>query len=211
MSPTLTSRAAVKADREALIAFYHATGGPQWTNNANWLTDRPLGEWHGIITDGNGRVVELELSENNLTGIFPPELGQLSNLRKLEFYGNNLTGTIPPELGQLSNLRYLGLLYNDLTGTVPPELGRLSNLTELWLSRNRLTGPIPVELGGISNLAYLTLDANELTEELPLTLTMLIKMEFSLWNDNAGLCAPPSMQEWLQGIGYAAGPVCAEE
>ena len=187
MSPTLTSRAAVKADREALIAFYHATGGPQWTNNANWLTDRPLGEWHGIITDGNGRVVELELSENNLTGIFPPELGQLSNLRKLEFYGNNLTGTIPPELGQLSNL------------------------TELWLSRNRLTGPIPVELGGISNLAYLTLDANELTEELPLTLTMLIKMEFFLWNDNAGLCAPPSMQEWLQGIGYAAGPVCAEE
>ena len=81
--PTCPSTSEPSADREALIALYHATGGPQWTNNENWLTNRPLGEWHGIITDGNGRVVELELSENNLTGIFPPELGQLSNLTEL--------------------------------------------------------------------------------------------------------------------------------
>ena len=114
-------------------------------------------------------------------------------------------------MGQLSSLLNLRLDNNDLTGTVPPELGQQKRLVHLSLRGNDLTGPIPVELGGVSNLAYLTLDANELTEELPLTLTMLIKMEFSLWNDNAGLCAPPSMQEWLQGIGYAAGPVCAEE
>ena len=27
--------------REPLIAFYHATGGPNWTNNSGWLTDAP--------------------------------------------------------------------------------------------------------------------------------------------------------------------------
>lgn len=30
-------------DREALVALYNATGGPNWVNAAKWLTDAPLG------------------------------------------------------------------------------------------------------------------------------------------------------------------------
>ena len=137
MSPTLTSRAAVKADREALIAFYHATGGPQWTGNENWLTDQPLGEWYGVRTNSQGHVAELILTNNNLTGTLPPELGTLSDLRYLDFYGNNLTGPIPPELGNLSRLLGLAILYNNLTGPIPPELGNLSHLVSLELVLQR--------------------------------------------------------------------------
>ena len=35
-------------DRDALEALYNATDGPNWTNNSNWLSDRPIGEWHGV-------------------------------------------------------------------------------------------------------------------------------------------------------------------
>ena len=41
----------VTADREALVALYDATGGTNWTNNTNWLSNEPLSEWYGVETD----------------------------------------------------------------------------------------------------------------------------------------------------------------
>lgn len=49
-------------DREALVALYNATDGPNWLDNTNWLTDAPLGEWYGVDTDDLGRIVALDLS-----------------------------------------------------------------------------------------------------------------------------------------------------
>ena len=56
------------ADRAALVALYNATGGPNWNSNNNWLSDVPISEWSGVTTDDNGRVTELDLSQNQLTG-----------------------------------------------------------------------------------------------------------------------------------------------
>ena len=50
-----------ETDREALVGFYNATGGPNWNDNNNWLSDVPISEWEGVATDGNGRVTELYL------------------------------------------------------------------------------------------------------------------------------------------------------
>ncbi len=66
------------SDRAALVALYHATNGPNWANNSNWLSDRPLNEWHGVSTDGEGRVTGLALERNELLGAIPAELGSLS-------------------------------------------------------------------------------------------------------------------------------------
>ena len=70
-----------ETDREALVAFYNATGGPNWNNNNNWLSDVPIGEWSDVTTDGNGRVTGLLLGSNQLSGEIPPELGNLANLQ----------------------------------------------------------------------------------------------------------------------------------
>ena len=91
--------------RGVLVAIYNATGGANWTNNTNWLSDRPIGEWYGVTVDYQGHVNGLSLRENQLTGTIPTELVSLSNLTELSLGRNQLTGTIPTELGSLSNLQ----------------------------------------------------------------------------------------------------------
>ncbi|MDE2869673.1 MAG: hypothetical protein OXR64_05290 [Chloroflexota bacterium] len=164
--------ASAETDRQALVALYNATGGPSWTNNGNWLSDRPLDEWYGVETD-DGRVIGLMLSANGLNGSIPAELGQLSYLDWLDLYTNQLSGNIPPELGRLSYLVGLVLNDNQLTGAIPAELGQLSYLEHLRLDSNNLTGAIPAELGRLSNLDYLDLADNDLSGAIPTELGQL--------------------------------------
>ena len=155
------------------VALYNATGGENWDVNYNWLSDAPLGEWHGVTTNDDGRVIALGLGDKGLSGEIPPELGSLSNLTTLHLYGNELSGEIPPELGSLSNLTELWLMENELSGEIPAELGNLSNLTALGLSSNDLSGEIPAELGSLSNLIQLHLRYTNLSGEIPAELGSL--------------------------------------
>ena len=135
-----------ETDREALVALYNATNGENWRNNGNWLSDAPLGEWYGVTTNDDGRVIALVFDDNELSGEIPAELGSLSNLVTLDLNFNGLRGEIPAELGSLSNLRELWLDHNRLSGEIPVELGSLSNLKQLWLDHNRLSGCVPSSL-----------------------------------------------------------------
>jgi len=153
-------------DSLALVALYNSTDGPNWTNNTNWLTEAPVSEWYGVTASG-GRVTELDLPENNLSGMIPSELGNLTNLTWLYLNDNQLTGSIPYEIGNLTNLRYLSLRNNQLTGSVPPEIGNLTNLVSLYLYDNQLTGSIPPEIGNLTNLLFLGLANNQLTGSIP--------------------------------------------
>ena len=164
-------------DRAALVALYNATGGPNWLDNTNWLSNQPLGEWYGVTTDANGRVTELYL-RSNLIGSIPPEVGQLSKLRSLDMSANQLSGPIPATLGDLSDLEALIFVQTGLTGAIPAELGRLSNLRKLSLSSNQLTGEIPPELGGATALTNLGLRGNRLTGQPPSQLGSLVNLEY---------------------------------
>ena len=160
-------------DKAVLTAFFDATGGPDWVNNAGWKSVAPLGQWYGVTVDAEGRVVSLRLRDNGLVGEIPVELSSLANLTWLRLYGNQLTGEIPEELGSLANLTGLSLGGNQLTGEIPVELGSLANLKSLNLSSNQLTGEIPVELGSLANLTQLKFWGNELTGEIPAELGSL--------------------------------------
>ena len=91
-------------DEDALIALYQATDGVNWVSNQNWLSNDPIGTWYGVITDENDRVIELDLSDNELSSTIPSELGHLTYLEVLYLSENQLSGTIPPALGILSHL-----------------------------------------------------------------------------------------------------------
>ena len=99
--------------REVLVQLYNALDGENWNNNANWLTELPIRQWHGVTNDASGRVTRLLLESNGLAGALPKELGSLSNLKRLELANNYLTGEIPRELGNLSDLETLLLGSNN--------------------------------------------------------------------------------------------------
>ncbi len=164
-----------ETDRAALEALYHATGGPNWADNTNWLSDAPLGEWYGVQTQ-NDRVQALNLKRNELSGPMPSELGQLANLTSLDLGDNELSGPIPPELGQLGNLVILELPRNQLTAPIPPELAQLANLQRLNLSFNPLAGPIPPELGQLANLQHLFFYNSQLSGPIPPELARLANL-----------------------------------
>ena len=48
-----------ETDREALATLYNATNGENWLRSNNWLSDAPLGEWWGVTTNDDGRVIGL--------------------------------------------------------------------------------------------------------------------------------------------------------
>ena len=109
----------VNTDRAALAALYNATNGSSWLVDTNWLSNGPLGEWHGVSTDADGRVAGLDLRDNELSGSIPSELGNLANLEGLGLHDNELSGPIPSELGDLDNLYWLWLDGNQLSGSIP--------------------------------------------------------------------------------------------
>jgi len=171
-------------DSLALVALYNATDGANWTNNTNWLSDRPISEWYGVDCGTLGRVNGLDLYYNNLTGNIPPEIGQLTQLNYLSLRFNNLTGNIPSEIGQLTQLTYSDLGVNNLTGNIPPEIGKLTQLNHLELAANNLTGNIPSEIGQLTQLTHLYLQLNNLTGNIPPEIGKLTQLTELRLNEN---------------------------
>ena len=195
----------------ALVALYNATGGANWRNNGNWLSNAPIGAWHGVTTDSDGLVTHLSLYDNQLTGAIPAELGNLTNLEVLALIGNQLTGEIPAELGDLTNLEYLDLRSNQLTGEIPAELGSLTNLTHLYLYDNQLTGEIPAELGDLTNLTHLYLSGNQLTGEIPAELGDLTNLTelCNLYSNQLTGCIPEGLRNIRRNdFGQLGLPFC---
>ena len=135
-APQPTTDAGGQGTRQALIALYDATGGPNWTNNTNWNTDRPLDTWHGVRTDANGKVTIVDLRDNGLTGIIPEEIGNLTSLTHLNLSNNALTGTIPPQLGNLTSLTGIYLWANNLHGPIPLSFTALTELEHFYTPAN---------------------------------------------------------------------------
>ncbi|MCY4399680.1 MAG: M66 family metalloprotease [Gemmatimonadetes bacterium] len=181
-------------EREVLEWLYRNTEGPRWYQRMGWLTDAPLGDWHGVDTDATGRVVGLQLPNNGLAGSIPVELGELPQLRNLDLGGNDLTGLIPPELGDLRHMDSLSLSSNQVSGSIPPELGQLAQLRVLNLRSNRLSGSVPPELGGLSRLQQLDLGWNGLGGEIPLELANLASLtRLDLGNNFLSGSVPPEL------------------
>ena len=175
----------IETDRAALIALYEATGGPNWLNSKNWLTDKPLYLWYRVYTDPSGRVIQIHLRQNRLSGRIPADIGRLDRLEGLDLSENQLTGKIPSALGGLDNLRYLDLTENQLSGEIPGAIGDLPSLERLELGENQFSGEVPAELGKLNRLEWLALRDNELTGEIPLELAELSHLRI-LWLGETG-------------------------
>ena len=179
-APGCNSNAEVKAgcfpDLAALIDLYDATDGPNWLNNTGWIDGAagtnctPCdGTWNGITCDGNDRVTEISLVSNQLTGVLPASIGDISRLQILSLGFNSLTGALPTTLFDLPQLERIFIRTNDLTGGIPSDIGDAPALETLVISNNpNLGGTIPAELTDCSTLIFLSAEECGLTGSLPI-------------------------------------------
>uniref|UniRef100_A0A6N2LJW0 Leucine-rich repeat-containing N-terminal plant-type domain-containing protein n=1 Tax=Salix viminalis TaxID=40686 RepID=A0A6N2LJW0_SALVM len=89
---------------------------------------------------------------------------ELKNLEELNLDRNNLKGVLPPCLGNISSLRYLDLSDNQFEGNIAfSHLSHLSQLEYLSISNNYFQVPISFGLFmNLSNLKHIECDNNEL-------------------------------------------------
>ena len=195
-------------DRAILETLYEATGGSSWSNNDKWLTDAPLDDWYGVGADREGRVVEVKLISNNLTGHLPPELGRLDELRDLRLDAalgyasfcerpfkppesrtrNRSTGGSPGSDADAQHHYLRSWVRHTVEGrtygvdqVADAALRTLPRSgTGLQRAGNRLTGHIPPELGNLANLETLSLNLNELSGPIPPELGKLVNLR-NLW------------------------------
>lgn len=164
-----------QSEKDALEAFYNATGGDNWTTNTNWNSPTvPVCDWYGVTVE-NGHVTKLELDSNKLINSIPSDLQFLTNLEVLSLFKNKLAGNIPLELGQLTSLKHLNLdnvvsigvesgtrtIEGLLTGSIPTQFANLTNLEFLGLSANQLSGGIPPGIAAIATLDTLRFGDNK--------------------------------------------------
>jgi len=162
------------SNRQVLDSLYTVTGGENWVDTTNWLSDEPLSEWHGVETSDSGEVVGLSLGDNNLTGSIPEVLAELDSLVTLDLGGNALGGRIPRDFREMQQLRRLLVNGNELVGLLPSVMGEMAGLRYLHIGDNKLSGVVPREF------SRLDLD--------------------TLYAAGSGVCVPPSLGEWFEEI-----------
>ena len=173
-----------RSDRAALEELFASTGGDNWRRNDLWGSAAPLGRWHGVTTDSDGRVVRLELQSNGLSGELPEAIGRLTRLQRLDLGDNGIHGEIPRAIGELTDLRELDLQNNRLYRQIPAEIGELANLTVLDVKHNALWGRNPAELWELDNLRFLDMRGNRMSGPLPSELGDMTQLSHLVISDN---------------------------
>jgi len=176
--------AAVRArERQALIEFYEALGGPDWIEREFWGSDRPVGEWHGVTTDAEGHVVKLTVYDNNLTGQLPGAVSRLEYLQTLHLSFNKISGAMPDKLGECRALQNLWLKGNKITGRLPDSVALLPALEYLDVHANEMSGALP-ENWNTPNLKIFRADDNRISGALPAQLLSQPLLEHLFLHNN---------------------------
>lgn len=102
----------------------------------------------------------VDISSQELTEL-PQDILKQTQIEELDISNNEMTGSLPSEIGKLKNLKILNASNNQFTG-IPAEIGQLEKLEILDFSNNKLTG-LPLELGNLSNLQTLDLSGNNVS------------------------------------------------
>lgn len=153
-------------DKEILVKIHKAMNGPNWKGpeGVNWLSDKPIGEWEGVKTNAEGRVIALRITGDSVLGIFPAEIGGLTALEQLYIYLKDCDApnVIPAEIGKLTKLNNLSItVYTKpkQEKQILPNLATLVDLKKLYIKG--FGGAIPENIAQLNKLQILGLHGFE--------------------------------------------------
>ena len=188
-APTPTTAAGPPdTERTALIALYDATDGADWKINDGWLGDGALGKWLRVTTDENGRVTDLDLGSNQLSGEIPTELGDLSRLELLYISDNNLTGALPQSLTGISGLK--SFQFHNNPGLCAP----IDETFQAWLR-------------GIAEVRGSSCTAEDSLEDREVLVTLYGTLDGENWTNNTNWLSDRPVRAWHGVTNDASGRV----
>jgi hypothetical protein len=172
----------METDSLALVDFYNAAGGDNWTDKGNWKLG-PVNTWVGVTVTGD-RVTKLAVGENNIVGTISPSVGNLSELTELRINGNepnkiyiDLHGSIPVELYNLTKLKIIQFKFTMLTEWLQRDsIYKLRALEELNTQATKLGGQLPDSLFTLPNIQKLYLHDGNFTGAVPQTMVKATKL-----------------------------------
>ncbi|XP_071697667.1 uncharacterized protein [Rutidosis leptorrhynchoides] len=130
-----------------------------YSNRLEGLIPSNLGNCHSLL--------ELRLYDNKLCGKIPVSVFQLPSLSKtLDLSQNQLFGSIPIQVGYLELLDHMDLSYNNLSGNIPDGIGGCTGLTFISFRGNVLQGSIPPSLTSLKGLVVLDISQNNLSGQI---------------------------------------------
>ncbi|KAK8580574.1 hypothetical protein V6N12_070839 [Hibiscus sabdariffa] len=145
-------------------------------NKSSWFTPPPpphvsQGIYNSTVTcncsfpDGECHIDGIYLAGQDLDGVLPHSLVNLSYIKTLILHYNYLHGAIPHEWGAMK-LEIMTVSMNRLSGSIPGSLGNISTLKYLSLENNMLSGTIPPEFGKL-NCSCSRISSNNFTGKIP--------------------------------------------
>ncbi|XP_021664316.2 receptor-like protein EIX2 [Hevea brasiliensis] len=190
----------------------------------NWIGERLLS------------LSSLNLEANIFNGSIPTHLCRLPSLHILVLAQNNLSGLVPPCLGNLSSLNsfreyhpyppdahfsyleemeltvkgrqleytktldivnIIDLSNNNMQGEIPEQITNLSFLVTLNLSRNQLIGNIPEKIANMKHLETLDLSCNHLSGPIPPSMSSMTFLNYLNLSHNNFSGPIPSANQFL--------------
>jgi Leucine-rich repeat (LRR) protein len=135
----------------------------------------------------------LDLSHNNITGMFPSWLlKNNTRLEQLYLSHNSFVGTLQFQDHRFSNMTELDISNNNMNGQIPKDICLIfPNLEILRMAKNGFTGCIPSCLGNISSLSFLDLSNNQFSTVKLEQLTTIMVLQLS--NNNLSGQLPTSV------------------
>ncbi|XP_031254356.1 receptor-like protein 1 [Pistacia vera] len=108
----------------------------------NFLTKNRYDSYKGDILNF---MTGMDLSNNDLIGDIPSEIGDLQEIKALNLSNNFLSKSIPKSFSNLKGIESLDLSHNKLSGQIPQQLTELNYLEVFNVSYNSLSGLTPNE------------------------------------------------------------------
>ncbi|KAI5593541.1 hypothetical protein BDE02_03G020800 [Populus trichocarpa] len=152
------------------------------------------------LLKNNTRLEELWLSENSFVGALQLQDHPHPNMIELDISNNNMNGQIPKDICLIfPNLWSLRMAKNGFTGGIPSCLGNISSFSVLDLSDNQLS---TVKLEQLTTIMFLNLSNNNLGGQIPTSVFNSSSLGFLYLSDNNfwGQISDFLLNGWKEGV-----------